>query len=69
MVFCDNRPVLSLAAMCDQGQAMGQTCVLSNWLDHGMDLQESLDAARFFLYGGLVAVEDDVPECSRVAAP
>jgi gamma-glutamyltranspeptidase len=27
---------------------MGQAYVLSNWIDYGMDVQASLDAARFF---------------------
>ena len=66
MVYCDERPVLSFGVMGGQYQAMGQAYVLSNWVDYGMDLQESLDAARFFLYGGVLAVEDNVPDSSRV---
>ncbi len=65
MVYRDNRPVLSFGVMGGQYQAMGQTYVLSNWIDFGMDIQQALDAARFFLYGGVLDVEDGVPEATR----
>ena len=51
--------------MGGQYQAMGQTYVLSNWIDYGMDVQESLDAARFFLYDGVLSVETGVPVDTR----
>lgn len=44
---------------------MGQTYVLSNWVDYGLDIQESIDAARYFLYGGELAVEAGVPASSK----
>ena len=65
MVYKDDRPVLSFGVMGGQYQAMGQTYVLSNMLDYGMDVQEALDAARFFLYGGELALETGVPEHTR----
>ena len=65
MVYRDGKPVLSFGVMGGQYQAMGQTYVLSNWIDHGMDIQQALDAARFFLYGGMLAVEDGVPAATR----
>ena len=47
--------------MGGQYQAMGQTYVLSNWIDYGMDVQEALDAARFFLYDGQLSLEAGIP--------
>lgn len=57
MVYKDHKPVLSFGVMGGQYQAMGQAYVLSNWIDYGMDVQESLDAARFFLYDGRLSTE------------
>ena len=65
MVYRDGKPVLSFGVMGGQYQAMGQTYVLSNWIDYGMDVQQALDAARFMLYGGVLDVEDGVPEATR----
>ena len=61
MVYQDKNPVLSFGVMGGQYQAMGQTYVLSNWIDYGMDVQEALDAARFFLYDGELSLEAGVP--------
>ena len=44
---------------------MGQTYVLSNWIDYGLDVQECIDAARFFLYGGQLSVESGIPAASK----
>lgn len=57
MVYKDDKPVLSFGVMGGQYQAMGQTYVLSNWIDYGMDVQQALDAARFFLYDGKLSLE------------
>ncbi len=57
MVYRDDKPVLSFGVMGGQYQAMGQTYVLSNWIDYGMDVQQALDAARFFLYDGELSLE------------
>ncbi len=65
MAYRDGKPVLCFGVMGGQYQAMGQTYVLSNWIDYGMDIQESIDAARFFLYEGTLDVEDGVPEATR----
>ena len=66
MVYQQDKPVLSFGVMGGQYQAMGQTYVLSNWIDYGMDIQEALDAARFFLYAGILEVEANVPAAARV---
>ena len=65
MVYRQGKPVLSFGVMGGQYQAMGQSWVLSNWIDHGLDIQEALDAARFFLYAGELQVEMNVPEETR----
>jgi gamma-glutamyltranspeptidase/glutathione hydrolase len=65
MVYRDSRPELSFGVMGGQYQAMGQTYVLSNWIDYGLDIQEALDAPRFFLYDGILEVEDGVPDAAR----
>ena len=65
MVYRDGKPVLSFGVMGGQYQAMGQAYVLSNWVDYGLDIQEALDAARFFLYDGILQVEDGIPEATR----
>jgi len=65
MVYRQGKPVLSFGVMGGQYQAMGQTYVLSNWIDYGMDIQEALDAARFFLYAGVLEVEANVPAAAR----
>ncbi len=65
MAYRDGKPVLSFGVMGGQYQAMGQAYVLSNWVDYGMDIQQSLDAARFLLYNGVLDVETGVPESTR----
>lgn len=57
MVYQDDKPVLSFGVMGGQYQAMGQAYVLSNWIDYGMDVQQALDTARFFLYDGQLSLE------------
>jgi len=66
MVYRQGKPVLSFGVMGGQYQAMGQAYVLSNWIDYGMDIQQALDAARFFLYDGVLEVETGVPAAARL---
>jgi gamma-glutamyltranspeptidase/glutathione hydrolase len=65
MVYREGKPVLSFGVMGGQYQAMGQAYVLSNWVDYGLDIQEALDAGRFFLYDGILEVEDGIPDAAR----
>jgi gamma-glutamyltranspeptidase/glutathione hydrolase len=67
MVYQGDSPVLSFGVMGGQYQAMGQVYFLSNWIDYGMDVQQALDAARFFLYDGELSVETGVPLDTRNA--
>ncbi len=59
------KPVLAFGVMGGQFQSMGQTYVFTNWVDYGMDIQQAIDAARFFLYGGVLDVETGVPQATR----
>jgi gamma-glutamyltranspeptidase/glutathione hydrolase len=45
----------------------GQTYVISNWLDFGMDFQEAIDAPRFHAENGVLFVEHPVPQTTRQA--
>jgi gamma-glutamyltranspeptidase/glutathione hydrolase len=65
MVYRDDKPVLGFGVMGGQYQAMGQAYVLSNWIDYGFDIQESIDAARFLLYDGELAAEVGVSATVR----
>jgi gamma-glutamyltranspeptidase/glutathione hydrolase len=64
MVYQGGKPVLCFGVMGGQYQAMGQAYVLSNWVDYGLDIQEALDAGRFFLYDGILEVEDGIPDAT-----
>jgi gamma-glutamyltranspeptidase/glutathione hydrolase len=57
MAYRDGRPLLSFGVMGGHFQAMGQSYLLSNWLDFGLDLQEAVDAPRFMPQGGVLTVE------------
>ena len=39
--------------------------MLSNWIDYGFDIQESIDAARFMLYDGELEAEVGVSAAVR----
>ena len=69
MVYHDAKPVLSFGVMGADYQAMGQSYVLTNMVDYGMDIQAAIDAARFTLYEQQLGVEQGVPrETCRVLA-
>ncbi|MFT5607193.1 MAG: gamma-glutamyltranspeptidase/glutathione hydrolase [Parvicella sp.] len=64
MVYKQGEPVLCFGVMGGQYQALGQAYVLSNWIDYDMDIQQALDAARFFLYDGELSLEAGISaEC------
>jgi len=64
------RPVLGLANMGGDGQAMFHAQILSNALDYGMEIQEAIERPRFFM--GRIN-PGDAPDLvrleSRVPAP
>ena len=81
LVLKDGRPVLPFGVMGGQFQPVGQVHLLSNLVDFGLDLQESIDLARAFHFGGVYGLERGIGEAAaaglralghateRVAAP
>ncbi len=67
MATKDGHAVLSFGVMGGHYQPVGQANFLSNVLDHGMDVQEALDAPRAFHFAGTLTCERGVPEKTRGA--
>ncbi len=65
MAYGDDGAQLVFGVMGGFYQAMGHVWVFTNWLDHGHDVQEAIDAPRFLPGEGLVAVEQGVPAETR----
>ena len=57
----DAKPWLAFGVMGGDFQPVGQTHVLTNIVDYGMDPQEAIDCPRAFLFEGVLNVEDGVP--------
>ena len=56
----DNRPLLSYGVMGGDYQPIGHAHVLSNIIDHGLNVQEALDAPRFMPYDTYVDIETGI---------
>jgi gamma-glutamyltranspeptidase/glutathione hydrolase len=56
----EGAPWLAFGVMGGDYQAVGQSHVLTNIVDYGMDLQEAIDAPRGFLFNGEFALEQGV---------
>jgi gamma-glutamyltranspeptidase / glutathione hydrolase len=65
MAYRDDRLTLCFGVMGGDYQAMGHAYVLSNWLDFGMDLQESVDAARFLPAADMLVLERPIAAVTR----
>ena len=61
MLTRDGRPVMPFGVMGGHFQPMGQTLFLSNLLEYGLDIQQSLDLPRLFGYAGEVKAERGIP--------
>jgi len=57
----DGVPVMGFGVMGGHFQPVGQTHVLTNVLDFGMDPQDAIDAPRAFAHEGVMQVERGVP--------
>ena len=70
MLTRNGEAVMAYGVMGGHYQPMGQTSLLSNHFDYGLDLQESLDLCRLFPFNGRVQVERGVPAplCESLAA-
>ncbi len=62
MVMQDGRAVLPFGVMGGHYQPAGQSWFLTNFLEYGLDIQESLDLFRMFPQGGKLEVERGVPD-------
>ncbi len=67
MAMKDGRALMPFGVMGGHFQPMGQTLLLSNMFDYGMNPQEALDAPRLFPEGGKVQVEKHVPAATVAA--
>jgi gamma-glutamyltranspeptidase/glutathione hydrolase len=70
MLFRDDRPLVSFGVMGGDVQAQGHVQVVSNLVDHGLNIQEALDFPRFhYLEADRVALEPEfdatVPQALR----
>jgi len=61
MLTKNGRAVMPYGVMGGHFQPMGQTWFLSNLIEYGLDIQQSLDLPRVFPYQGKVEVERGVP--------
>ena len=67
MVLQRGQPLLVLGTPGDYGQTQSNLQMITNFLDHKMDVQEMIEAPRWRSLQGLeVAIEDRVSESSRV---
>ena len=62
MVTKGGQVVMPYGVMGGHFQPMGQTWFLSNLLEYGLDIQESLDLPRIFPYQGRVEAERGIPD-------
>ncbi len=60
LVTENGRPTLSFAVMGGSYQPVGQSHVLTNMVDFGMDVQEAIDCARTFHVGGNLELENGI---------
>ena len=61
MLTKDGEAVMPFGVMGGHFQPMGQTLFLTNHIDYGLDVQESLDLPRVLALGGKVEAERGVP--------
>ena len=62
MVMKNGRAVMPFGVMGGHYQPVGQSWFLTNFLEYGLDIQQSMDLFRVFPYGGKVQVERGVPD-------
>lgn len=62
MAARDGKCLLSFGVMGGDYQPFGHAHVLTNLLDHGMDLQEAIDCPRVFFENGGIVAETGIPE-------
>jgi gamma-glutamyltranspeptidase/glutathione hydrolase len=65
MMTKGGKAVMPFGVMGGHYQPMGQSWLLTNMFDYGMDVQEALDLTRVFPYAGKVEVERGLPAATR----
>jgi gamma-glutamyltranspeptidase/glutathione hydrolase len=66
MLFVGGRPRVAFGVMGGDVQAQAHVQVVSHLVDHGLNIQEALDAPRFhYLDGARVALEASYPTATR----
>ncbi len=61
MLTRDGAAVMPFGVMGGHFQPMGQTLVLSNLLEYGLDIQQAFDLPRLFPYAGKLEIERGIP--------
>jgi gamma-glutamyltranspeptidase/glutathione hydrolase len=61
MLMRDGRAVMPFGVMGGDYQPVGHVHLLTNLLDHGMDVQAALDAPRVFWRNGVIEAERGIP--------
>ena len=64
MLMKEGRAVMPYGVMGAHFQPFGQCWMLTNMLDHGLDIQEAQDLPRPFGYAGEVVLETSIPEAT-----
>ena len=62
MLMKEGRAVMPFGVMGGHYQPVGQSWFLTNFLEYGLDIQQSIDLFRVFPYGGKLQVERGVPD-------
>jgi len=65
MALENGRVAMPFGVMGGHYQPFGHVHLLTNMVDHGMDLQEALDAPRVFRYGDFCEIERTLPAATR----
>lgn len=70
MLTKGGQAVMPFGVMGGHFQPMGQSLLLTNMFDYGMNVQESIDFPRFFPFGGKLELERGIPDslATRLAA-
>jgi gamma-glutamyltranspeptidase / glutathione hydrolase len=64
LAFRDGKCVLSFGVMGAHYQPMGHVQVVTNIVDHGMDVQTAIDSSRAFFVGEQTVVERNLPQAT-----
>ena len=65
MATRDGEPAISFGVMGEHYQPMGQTWLLTNAVEYGMDIQQAIDCPRVCPHLGKVEIERGVPRAMR----